>query len=82
MTMDHFICSVCGAQHRYTYYKDLNGLEIHYKISHYACSDPSCAAKKLIGFRNAEELKIHKIEAHGIGGKKNDAKMLCSFNSK
>lgn len=54
MNLEHFICNVCGTQHRYTYYKDYDGLETHYKISHYICSDPSCVAKKFIAYRTAE----------------------------
>lgn len=47
------ICNVCGVENRYIFYKDYNGLENHYKISHYLCSDANCLAKKFIAFRSA-----------------------------
>lgn len=73
-------CNVCGAEHKYVYYKDYDGLENHYKISHYICSDLNCLAKKFIAFRSAQELKIHRTQAHSVGNKKIDGKQLCGFN--
>lgn len=70
MNVEHITCNVCGSQHKYVYYKDYDSLETHYKISHYICSDLNCLAKKFIAFRNAEELKIHRTEAHSAGNKK------------
>lgn len=40
----------------------------------------TCMAKKFIAFRTAEELKIHRTEAHTSGNKKIDGKQLCGFN--
>jgi len=64
------VCNVCPTDYRYTFYKDYDGLETHYKISHYICSDPNCLAKKFIAFRSSDELKLHKTEVHSIGNKK------------
>lgn len=53
---------------------------MHYKISHYICSDPICLAKKFIAFRSAEELRVHKAEIHNyFSGKRIDGKELCGF---
>jgi len=58
------ICNVCSKQYRYRYYKNYDSLEIHYKMSHYICSDELCLAKKFIAFKNADELRVHKIQYH------------------
>lgn len=74
------LCNVCGKQERYRYYKNYDSLEIHYKISHYICSDQECLNKKFIAFKNAEELKVHKMQTHDkSSNKKIDIKQLCGF---
>ena len=70
LNMEHYTCNVCGQAEKYRFYKNYDSMETHYKISHYICSDPNCLAKKFIAFRSAEELKVHKAEIHGVGGKK------------
>lgn len=74
------LCHVCGKQERYRYYKNYDKLETHYKISHYICNDENCLAKKFIAFKNAEELRLHRMQAHDkYGQKKIDMKELCGF---
>lgn len=53
---------------------------MHYKISHYICNDENCLAKKFIAFKNAEELKVHRMQVHDkYGQKKIDMRQLCGF---
>ena len=54
------LCNVCGNEEKYRFYSNYDSLEVHYKISHYICSDPNCLAKKFIAFRSAEELRVHR----------------------
>jgi len=80
INLEHMICNVCGKQHKYRYYKNYDSLEVHYKISHYICNDENCLAKKFIAFKNAEELKLHRMQMHEkLGQKKIDMRELCGF---
>ena len=58
--LEHMLCNVCGNEEKYRFYSNYDSLEVHYKISHYICSDPTCLAKKFIAFRSAEELRVHR----------------------
>lgn len=81
VNVEHILCNVCGKQEKYRYYKNYDSLEVHYKISHYICNDENCLAKKFIAFRNAEELRLHRLQMHdkGFSNKKIDIKELCGF---
>lgn len=64
LNLEHLNCHVCGKNERFRYYNNYDSLEIHYKMSHYICSDKNCLAKKFIAFRSAEELKVHRYQIH------------------
>jgi SUMO ligase MMS21 Smc5/6 complex component len=50
-------------------------------MSHYICNDENCLAKKFIAFKNAEELRLHRLQIHDkqYTNKKIDIKELCGF---
>ena len=73
------ICNICGPQEKYRYYKNYDGLETHFKISHYICVEKDCLDKKFIAFKTADELKVHKMQLHEKQGKKIDIRQLCGF---
>ena len=48
-------------------------------MSHYMCNDQNCLAKKFIAFKNAEELRLHRIQYHDRNAiKKIDVKELLA----
>lgn len=52
------------------YYKNYQSLEIHFGMSHYACSDLNCKAKGFVVFKTKEELEKHMVIIHKAPGKK------------
>lgn len=61
---DHFTCFICGPEYKYTYYKNYQNLEKHFKLSHYLCEDKSCLEKCFTVFKTAPELEIHNTKVH------------------
>jgi len=39
---DHFSCEICGEDAKFTFYKGIYELELHFKESHIICPDPLC----------------------------------------
>ncbi|KIJ44253.1 hypothetical protein M422DRAFT_30404 [Sphaerobolus stellatus SS14] len=58
-----FLCKRSGIRDQY--FKDYNGLEEHFNLSHFPCNDSHCQAQKFVVFGSLLDLKAHFVEAHG-----------------
>lgn len=79
INIEHMYCSICGKDHRYRYYQGYQSLEVHFKMSHYICPDPTCLAQKFIAFATPDELQLHRVQVHDKNNKKVDMRQLCGF---
>lgn len=67
MTREHYSCHICQSQHRgqYDYFRNYDGLEMHFQRDHFLCEDEGCLEKKFIVFQSEAELKRHNAVEHG-----------------
>ncbi|GMH45996.1 hypothetical protein BSKO_13960 [Bryopsis sp. KO-2023] len=61
-----FLCRRINPEH-YTYYRDYNQLEEHFRGDHYPCPHPECLEKKFVVFVTEAELKQHFTKEHNDG---------------
>ncbi len=60
----HYHCHLCtDKKFKYFYYKNSNTLEIHYQLSHFACSYESCKLNMIV-FKNMLTLEKHLKRVH------------------
>lgn len=64
---DHFKCDICkGEAQKYVYYNRYPNLQIHFNMSHFACSYKECLSKGMVVFETKEELEKHLNEHNNI----------------